>query len=205
MHAFELDIPSILPSRSNVRVLSMRPRAPDPAIAIVPRLETERLVLRPFVAADFDALADLLARPEMFDMSERGPMSREEAWTRLLRHLGQWSLSGYGIFAILDRSDGRFIGETGESDFRRAFGPDFDPFPEATWSICPSRQGQGLATEAAAAALAWCEAEAGASASVCTINIENAPSLRVAEKLDYRAFGERKYKGYRTRLFKRDA
>lgn len=182
---------------------------PVPLEALMPiepnatRIETDRLVLRVLAERDYDDYAALLADPESFRYSERGPMSGDEAWTRLLRQVGHWALKGYGLFAVEEKATGRFVGEAGLGDFRRRLGEDFDPWPEAAWTIHPAAWGRGYATEAAAAALAWIEGKTGAARSVCLIHAANAPSLRVAAKLGYAPFGERVYRGYPAILHER--
>ena len=166
-------------------------------------LETSRLILRPHGLEHLDAVARMSAEPGTFRFSERGPMSRDEAWTRLLRNAGHWSLFGYGIFAIEEKKSGRFVGECGFSHFERALGRDFDPYPEGAWTVVQEAQGLGYATEAVAAALAWTEARLSPQRTVCMIHLENAASMRVADKLGYSSFREATYRGYRARLFER--
>lgn len=186
-----------------------RRRAPDPAQralgAGLPRVRllTERLVLRPPCDFDFDDYAAMSADPETFRFSERGPMSGDEAWTRLLRHAGHWALMGYGLFIVEEKRSGRFVGEAGFGDFRRDLGDWFDALPEASWTIVPSAQGRGYATEAAGAALAWIEQRLGARRTVCLIHGGNGASLRVAAKLGYAAFAQTVYRGYPALLHER--
>jgi RimJ/RimL family protein N-acetyltransferase len=168
------------------------------------RVETPRLILRRYRESDFEDLAAMAADPGMFRYSERGPMTGDEAWGRLLRHAGHWSLLGYGVFAVEEKETGRFVGEAGLSQFRRALGEPFDSRLEVTWSITAGRQGRGFAREAAEAALRWMDG-IQAEATVCMIHIANVPSLRLAEKLGYRPFTEIEYKGYPALLFERAA
>ena len=167
------------------------------------RIETERLVLRPFRVDDAAAYADMLADPEAFRYSERGPMVGTESWTRLLRHAGHWALSGYGLFAIEEKASGRFAGEAGLEDFRRGLGGRFDGVPEASWTIAAWARGSGYATEAAAAALGWLEGRLTPPLTVCIVHAGNIASLRVAAKLGYFATDEREYRGYPAILFER--
>ena len=173
--------------------------------SVGPRLETERLILRVHRGADFEALHALSAAPAMWLYSERGPMAPEESWARLLRHAGQWALRGCGVFAIEEKETGELVGEAGVSDFRRGLGAEFDPFPEASWTIRPDRQGRGYATEAARAALDWLARAHGAAQTVCLIHVDNAASHRVAAKLGYAPFRELLYRGYPAVLLRRDA
>jgi len=161
-----------------------------------PLLETERLILRLHRGEDFEALHALSASPAMWTYSERGPMAPEESWARLLRLAGQWSLRGCGMFAIEEKATGELVGEAGFTDFRRGLGAEFDPFPEASWTIRADRQRRGYATEAAAAAHAWLARTRGAARTVCLIHAENQASHGVAAKLGYKPFRSLEYRGY---------
>ena len=168
------------------------------------RVATPRLILRRYRESDFRDLAAMVADPGMFQFSDRGPMTGDEAWWRLLRHAGHWSLIGYGVVAIEEKDTGRFVGETGLSQFRRGLGARFDARPEITWSIIPECQGRGYALEGAKAALDWM-ASLRPGPTVCLIHLGNEPSLKVAAKLGYEPFDEVEYKGYPARLMERAA
>ncbi len=169
------------------------------------RIETERLVLRGFTSSDFDDYFALASDPDTFLFSERGPLSSEEAWTRLLRHVGHWGLLGYGLFAVEERESGRFVGEAGLEDFRRQLGADFDRVPEASWSVIRWARGRGYATEAAKAALNWLEQEQTVDRTVCLIHRDNTASLNVARKLGYGVYDGCVYRGYPALLHQRPA
>ncbi|MGC4024585.1 MAG: GNAT family N-acetyltransferase [Mesorhizobium sp.] len=159
-------------------------------------IETERLILRPNILADFDALHALNSHPEAMRYIGTGqPATREDSWIRLLRNAGHWSLMGYGLFAVTLRETGTYIGHTGLADFHRGLGDDFDPYPEAGWAFMPAFHGKGYALEATQAALGRLQAERAPSRTVCIIDHENVPSLRLADKLGYRRYGEAQYKG----------
>ncbi len=180
-------------------LFARRPQAPS-----VRRIVTDRLVLRVLGLDDFDDYAAMLADPETFKYSERDGMGPDEAWTRMLRHVGHWSLMGWGMFAVEERVTGRFVGEAGLGEFRRGLGEDYDGAPEAAWTIAGWARGRGYATEAMRAALAWTEQRLAAPRSVCLIHVDNAASIRVAGKLGYRRFAECTYRDYEALLFARD-
>ena len=167
------------------------------------RLETDRLLLRPYRSSDFEGCFAMSSDPDAFRFSERGPMDRGEAWNRLLRHVGHWALTGWGVFAVIEKGTGRFAGEAGFSDFRRQLGPDFDGFPEGSLSIGAWARGLGYGTEAAAAVLAWIGRERSQERTVALIHAHNAKSLHIAGKLGYRAFDRRDYRGYPAVLVER--
>lgn len=167
-------------------------------------LESERLILRRYQHTDFTALRDMAADPRMFRHSERGPMTEEEAWDRLLRHAGHWDLVGYGIFLIEEKATGRFVGECGVSDFRRGLGAGFDLLPEMTWSVIPEFQARGLGGEAAEAILNWLPSQE-VGAVVCLIHAGNARSLDLARRLGFRRVRCLDYRGYRAIILRRPA
>jgi RimJ/RimL family protein N-acetyltransferase len=158
--------------------------------------ETKRLILRRHAAIDYPAYFNMSADPRMARFAGRAPASPDEAWSRLLRHTGHWSMFGFGFLAIEEKATGCFVGEAGIAHFRRGLGSEFDGVPEAGWAIAPWAQGHGYATEAARAALQWTEARFGMGRTVCLIHSGNASSLRVAEKLGYRKTGACHYRGY---------
>jgi len=190
---------------------SMRPAAS--AAALGPRnvqpesveIETARLRLRVYRPGDLPALATIMARPETFRYSERGPMGADESWGRLLRHYGHWSLFGYGLFAVEEKRTGALIGEVGFADFHRGFGRDFDSFPEASWTLAPDVWGRAYAWEAATAAHDWLLECRQDRETVCLIHRDNARSIRLARRLGYQAYATRQYRGYDALLFKRSA
>ena len=168
------------------------------------RVETDRLVLRVLTLGDFDDYFGVCADPRTFRFSERsGGMTADEAWSRLLRQVGHWTLLGHGFFAIEEKASGRFAGEAGLGDFKRGLGPAFDGVPEAGWTIAGWAQGQGYATEAVSAALAWMEARFGTERTVCLVHVENSVSLHLAAKLGYVPFGTCEYRGYPALIHER--
>lgn len=163
-------------------------------------IETERLILRPHRAEDFADLAAMWADPDVTRFIGGRPSTPEESWARLLRYGGLWGLLGFGYWAVHERATGRFVGEVGFADFRRGLG--FDGVPEAGWILMPWAQGRGLAGEAVRAALAWTDAS-GWARSVCIIDRDNAPSLRLAAACGYREADRITYKDHPVILLER--
>lgn len=131
------------------------------------------------------------------------PLSPEDAWNRVMRYAGHWSLLDYGIFAVIEKETGRYIGETGLADCHRGLGEDFDRSDEAAWVFSGDAQGRGYAIEAAKAAHGWYGTQRDRARTVCLIHPDNHLSLKLADKLGYRVFGEQSYKGYPTLMLER--
>lgn len=174
----------------------------NPTALTAPALDTERLILRGHTPADFDECAAMWGDPRVTEFIGGRPSTAEEVWTRVLRYAGMWALLGFGYWVVRERDTGRFVGEVGFADFRREVTPPLD-VPEAGWVLAPWAHGRGYATEAVRAALAWGDAHLAAPRTVCMIAPENAPSIRVAQKLGFREFARTRFKGDDTLLFER--
>lgn len=157
-------------------------------------IETARLLLRPFTIGDYEPYAAMAADPEVYRPAGAAPMSREDAWHRVLSRAGHWAALGYGLFAVVDKQSDAFLGETGLGKFRRGLGPDFDEDDEAAWVFTGAVHGKGMAQEAARAALAWYDHTRQHRLSVCVIRPQNEASLRLAAKLGYQTYDERLYR-----------
>ncbi|MFC3215726.1 GNAT family N-acetyltransferase [Novosphingobium panipatense] len=123
------------------------------------------------------------------------PVTREDAWHRLLRYVGHWSLFGYGMFAVFERGSGSLIGEVGLAQFQRGLGADFDADPEAAWLFAGKAHGHGYAIEAMETLMGWFDGTRPEERCVCMIDTENAASVRLAERLDFQAYRSTEYRG----------
>ncbi|UCI09027.1 GNAT family N-acetyltransferase [Mesorhizobium sp. B1-1-8] len=171
----------------------------------VPVLETERTILRAHRLDDFDAYAAMWAEPAVTRFIGGKPRTREESWMRFLRHAGLWSLIGYGFWAVEEKATGRFIGEVGFHDLKRAIEPSIEGIPEAGWALAPEAQGRGFATEIVGRVLAWGDKAFDRAKTVCIIDPENTASLNVATKCGYREKLRTTYHEAATILLERQA
>lgn len=107
------------------------------------------------------------------------PFDRDGVAAWIGRAQLSYAANGFGLWAVTDRGDGRFLGDCG---------PTLQPvegalIPEIGYHIVPSEQGNGYATEAARACLAWV-LEHTAFDTVCSmVAPDNAPSRAVASKV----------------------
>ncbi len=168
-----------------------------------PRIETERLILREFRAEDLDAHAATLGDEEVMRHIGGEPMSREDSWRRLLGGVGMWSLIGMGPWAIEQKSDGRMVGHCGFFQFHRDISPLILGEPEMGWIFDRSVHGQGIAFEACSAALAWAEDAIGASTYPAIVDLDNAPSIKLAERLGFIRLDDATYRNAPIAFFRR--
>jgi RimJ/RimL family protein N-acetyltransferase len=139
-------------------------------------LNTERLLLRPLGVADIDEFVEMHDHPEVARFIPR--LERPAAIERLRYAEVEWSQRGYGIFAVLDRVTGRFLGRAGLKYWRQ-----FDE-TELGWVLRRDAWGHGYATEAARACLTWGFSVLTVPYLTAMIHPENSASIGVARRLN---------------------
>jgi RimJ/RimL family protein N-acetyltransferase len=144
---------------------------------MIPRLETERLLLREFRPEDFEAWASFCADPDVVRYLWGEPQSRSEAWRAMAMTLGHWALRGYGVWAVERKSDGAFIGRVG------MINPEGWPGLEVGWTLGKPYWGQGYATEAAAASMRYAFLTQPSDRIISCIDPGNKASQAVALRL----------------------
>lgn len=141
----------------------MTPTLPD-------TLRTARLVLRRPSLADLEGYVAYYTGKRTAGVG--GPKPRETVAERFMAMAGQWTLRGFGRYVITEGGAG--FGHVGVMQI------DTDDPPELTWTLWDgTREGRGIATEAARAVL---EAWTGPPL-IAQVFPGNHASLRVAAKL----------------------
>jgi RimJ/RimL family protein N-acetyltransferase len=147
---------------------------------VLPRLETDRLVLREWTADDAEPFAALNADPEV-TRHLAGPMTRAESDAAVERIRGHWDTYGYGLHAVELKADGRFVGFIGLAH-HRALPDDV----EIGWRLARDVWGRGLATEGALASRDAAFGVLGLARLVSLTTDENLASRRVMDKIGLR-------------------
>ncbi|WP_236021018.1 GNAT family N-acetyltransferase [Devosia sediminis] len=155
----------------------------------VPRLETDRLVLRAHCPADFHECLRLWSDENVTKYITGRPSTSEEVWGRILRYAGHWELLGYGYFLVEDKFNQALVGEVGIAHYHRDALTSFGEPPEAGWALLPRYQGLGLAREALTAVLSWAEKK-GLRKTTCRIDPRNLASIKLAKRLGYEKYDE---------------
>jgi len=145
-------------------------------------IETDRLLLRPPLAEDFDAWATSMADPEGARFIG-GVQHRALAWRGFLTMVGAWYIQGFSMFSVIEKSTGRWIGRLGP------WQPEGWPGTEVGWSIVRDCWGKGYATEGANAAIDWAFDHLGWSDVIHTIHPDNLASQALAKRLGSRNRG----------------
>jgi RimJ/RimL family protein N-acetyltransferase len=151
----------------------------------IPTLETERLRLRPLAKSDIDDYAALYADPEVLRYLSGGaqPWDRGRSSRHMSFVVGQWLVGDAGMWAVEHKETGAFLGVIGFSS------PEGWPGFELAWALARRWWGHGYATEGARAALAYAFTVLEKDRVISLIHPENAPSIRVAERIGERLQG----------------
>jgi RimJ/RimL family protein N-acetyltransferase len=141
-----------------------------------PFLMTERLILRPPSADDFEGWAAFHADAETMRFLG-GVQPRAEAWRHLCAMAGAWTIRGYAMFSMIRRDTGEWIGRTGP------WQPEGWPGAEIGWGVARDHTGKGYASEAAAASMDYAFDVLRWDTVIHIIDPENLSSIKLAEHL----------------------
>ncbi len=141
-----------------------------------PTLETARLILRPPAVEDFPRWAVFQADP-VITRFLGGPQAPPQTWRSMMSIAGSWALTGEGMFSVIEKTSGLWMGRIGPLH------PYGWPGTEVGWSLHPEGHGKGYAVEAATAAMDYAFDALGWNDVIHCIAPENLASARVAKRL----------------------
>ena len=121
---------------------------------IGPTLETERLILRPPAAEDFEPWVAFGADPEVAQFIG-GVQTPAMVWRAMCAVAGAWTITGFSMFSVVEKESGRWIGRLGP------WMPVGWPGTEVGWALAREAWGKGYAVEGATAAIDWAFDELG--------------------------------------------
>jgi RimJ/RimL family protein N-acetyltransferase len=149
------------------------------------RVETERLILRPWTPADGPAMEAIWRERDIWRAIRPDIPFDPNHWRDMLdRQLEHWKRHEFGLWAATDRASGEVIGWIGPS--HPAFIPELADQIEIGWTMRPPFWGRGLATEGAAAAVHVAFAHLETDAVISLIHHTNERSIAVATRLGMR-------------------
>jgi ribosomal-protein-alanine N-acetyltransferase len=143
-------------------------------------VKTERLLLLPWSDQYVDDLVRIFGKPEVIrHVSGSRPIKRDKCLEISCKWIGQWDKYGYGPWAAIEKTSGRWIGEIG-LEF-------LDDWPlrdkwEVGWILDPAFWGRGLATEGGKAGIRFGFDQAELKRIISPTVPENEASRRVMEK-----------------------
>ncbi|WP_246727871.1 GNAT family N-acetyltransferase [Chelativorans sp. Marseille-P2723] len=134
------------------------------------------MILRRWRNEDFPAYAAFAADRERMRYLG-GPREEWEAWTAFAAMSGEWSLNGYGIFAIAVKEGDQVAGYAG------LWKPPYIDEPELAWGLYAGFEGNGFATEAARRVQIWAAHELRLPPLMSFVHPENLASQAVIKRL----------------------
>ena len=147
-------------------------------------LTTERLLLRPFIRGDVDAVFSYRSRPDVAEFLFDAPMNHEECAEAVRARASQTAFSTEGdkiLLAVERRDDHRLIGEV--SLIWRSI---VDAQAEIGYILHPDAHHQGYATEAGRALLDFGFETVGLHRIYARCDARNAASAKVMQRLGMR-------------------
>lgn len=150
-----------------------------------PVLDTPRLQLRVPEMGDFERYAEMFADPATHHIG--GPLLRADAWRRFLQMPGAWFSQGFGMFSVIEKSSGLFVGQAGP------WHPDGWPGTEVGYAFHADGRGKGYAVEACTAAIDWAFDTLGWEEVIQSIDVANTASQKVAERLGAKNRGQGRF------------
>lgn len=153
------------------------PKQITPIAVPIPRLETERLILREWQHGDLEPYADFVANEEMMRYLGGQTTDRSGAWRQIATLVGHWAMRGHGFWALEEKETGDFVGRVG------VWEPEGWPATEVGWSIMPQHHRKGFAAEAGYASAKWGFETLGLESIISVIHPDNVASIGVAKKI----------------------
>ncbi len=141
------------------------------------QLETKRLILRPMLQTDFDALLLIFTDPNVMAAFDHPPFTNDQMQRWLQRNLDHQHEFGYGLFSVVLKETGDLIGDCGPEQMEdmQAAELGYD-FRSDVWS-------HGYATEASVAVRDYAFDVLHLPQLISLIRVDNLASKRVAEKV----------------------
>jgi RimJ/RimL family protein N-acetyltransferase len=142
-------------------------------------IETERLVLRTPRLDDLERWADMMTDADTARYIG-GVQPKSLVWRSLMTQAGAWTLTGVGMFSVIEKASGRWVGRVGP------WQPLGWPGTEVGWGLHRDAWGHGYALEAARAAMDYAFDTLDWPDVVHCIDPGNVRSQRLAERLGSR-------------------
>lgn len=151
------------------------------------RLETERLLIRPFAMGDLEeAYAIFEGHPDVWRFDPGRPRSFEERREELQYRIWQFRRNGFGCMAVVLKETGRLIGYCGLQLYLWERQPASTPEVELFYKLGRDYWGQGYATEACQEMVRHAFERLRLPRLVSWTDRENSRSIALLEKLGMR-------------------
>ncbi len=141
------------------------------------RIETERLILRPPRAQDFDAYAAKHGGCRGGTVHRWAAAAGCSHGVGFFRKAGAWAIQGFAMFSVIEKASGQWIGRLGP------WHPVDWPGTEVGWGLVRAAWGKGYAYEGSVAAIDWAFDQLGWTEVIHSIAPDNKASQALARRL----------------------
>lgn len=156
------------------------------------KIETERLILRPFDSDDLDAFSTICADPHVMRYIGNGQALDKEAVEQLLQLImSNYEKQGFGLLAITLKENNKLLGFCGLIQQI----VDGESYIELGYRLDRAFWDKGIATEAAKAVKDYAFSQLNISYLISIIHVDNLASKRVAEKVGLKFLKQTHFKG----------
>jgi RimJ/RimL family protein N-acetyltransferase len=152
------------------------------------RIETDRLVIRPFAAHDLDGFRRLLDIPEVTGWQMKKGNAKGFLDWQISNYARMDIVHGIVCFGVFDRTSGDVLGAAGAGEH------DDLHESELFYNLLPEARGHGYAREAAQAVTAWALVQYPIPYLIATVRTDNMASRKVVESCGYVFVDERRLK-----------
>ena len=149
-------------------------------------LETERLLLRPFIEADIDVVYRLFEEDaEVYRFDPGHPRTMEQRAATIRTHAAQNQDDGEGTLAVTLKSTGEFIGQAGLQLFVLPWRPFATAEVELNYKLGRAYWGQGYALEACRALVDFAFKDMRLLRLVTVTQPQNLRSVHLLQRLGF--------------------
>ena len=147
------------------------------------KLESERLLIRPFKIGDEQAMFELNSNPLVQKYTGDTIVTTKKQAEEILHNivLKDYQIYGYGRFAVIYKSDQKLIGFTGIK-----YLPEVNGESDLGYRFLPEYWGKGIATESSKMALAYGFKSLQLEKILGFTELKNKASTRVLEKVGFK-------------------
>lgn len=142
----------------------------------IPILETERLILCELdIERDLDAWAEMMTDEDTVRYIGGQTMNRCQTWRYMAMVLGHYQVRGYGMYSVIEKSSGDWVGRIGP------WYPEGWLAPEIAWTIHPNYTRKGYVSEAGKACVDYAFGTLSWDKVIHVIAEGNIGSMKTAE------------------------
>ena len=144
------------------------------------RLQTERLVLRPYIETDFNAFSKMHSDPVLKANTHAKPMNRLQARDLFEGYTSAFTNDGFGMWNVRRRDDDQYVGECG-----LWYRTELEGY-SLRYIVQKDQWNQGLSLESVRAVLADAFAQYGLGSVHAIAMHHNNRSVRVLERAGFK-------------------